>query len=50
MSEKRLGAVELRFAEIVWEHAPLSSTELVHLCASELGWKKSTTYTVLKKQ
>ena len=48
MSEKRLGAVELRFAEIVWEHAPLSSTELVHLCASELGWKTSTTYTVLK--
>ena len=49
MSEKRLGAVELRFAELVWEHAPLSSTELVRLCAAELGWKKSTTYTVLKK-
>ncbi len=49
MSEKRLGTVELKFAELVWEHAPISSTELVRLCAKELGWKKSTTYTVLKK-
>ncbi len=49
MSEKRLGTVELRFAELIWEHAPMTSTELVRLCASELGWKKSTTYTVLKK-
>ena len=49
MIEKRLGAVELRFAEIIWARAPLSSTELVRICASELDWKKSTTYTVLKK-
>ena len=49
MNDKRLGPVELRFAELIWEHAPISSTALVHLCASELGWKKSTTYTVLKK-
>ena len=49
MGGKRLGAVELRFAELIWEHAPLSSTELVRLCAAELDWKKSTTYTVLKK-
>ncbi len=49
MLEKRLGQVELRFAEIIWEHAPLSSAELVRLCAQELSWKKSTTYTVLKK-
>ena len=49
MSEKKLGAVELKFAELVWAHAPISSTELVRLCAKELGWKKSTTYTVLKK-
>ncbi len=49
MNEKPLGTVELRFAEIIWRHAPLSSSELVRLCASELGWKKSTTYTVLKK-
>lgn len=49
MNGKPLGAVELRFAEIVWQHAPLSSAELVRLCAAELDWKKSTTYTVLKK-
>lgn len=49
MDDIRLGAVEARFADIVWEHAPLSSGELVKLCAAQLEWKKSTTYTVLKK-
>lgn len=49
MEEMRLGAVESRFADIIWQHAPLPSGELVHLCERELGWKKSTTYTVLKK-
>ena len=45
----RLGAVESRFADIIWQNAPLPSGELVRLCEKELGWKKSTTYTVLKK-
>ena len=49
MSERKLGTVELKFAELVWANAPISSTALVRLCAKELGWKKSTTYTVLKK-
>lgn len=49
MDEPRLGAVEARFADIIWKNAPLSSGELVRLCADQLGWKKSTTYTVLKK-
>ncbi len=49
MEEKRLGAVEARFADIVWNNQPLSSGKLVELCKNELGWKKSTTYTVLKK-
>lgn len=49
MDESRLGAVESRFADLIWEHAPLSSGELVKLCQEELEWKKSTTYTVLKK-
>ena len=40
---------EYRFMQVVWAHAPLASGELVELCARELGWKKSTTYTVLKK-
>lgn len=49
MEEIKLGAVELRFAEIVWQSEPLTSGELVKRCATELNWKKSTTYTVLKK-
>ena len=49
MEELKLGVVEMQFAEIIWERAPLSSGELVKLCAERLNWKKSTTYTVLKK-
>lgn len=49
MEERKLGAVELHFAELIWQNAPITSGELVHLCARELEWKKSTTYTVLKK-
>ena len=49
MEEIKLGAVESRFADIIWRHEPLTSGELVRLCAQELEWKKSTTYTVLKK-
>lgn len=49
MEELRLGAVEARFADIVWQHAPLSTKELVKLCESELNWKRTTTYTVLHK-
>lgn len=40
---------EYRFCLILWEHEPVSSTELVRLCAEQLGWKKSTTYTVIKR-
>ena len=49
MEQTRLGAVEARFADIVWANAPLTSGQLVKLCEQELSWKKSTTYTVLKK-
>ena len=45
----KLGAVERKFAELVWDHAPLGSGELVKLCQTELNWKKPTTYTVLRK-
>ncbi len=45
----RLGYVEAQFADIVWENEPLSSRELVDICLERLEWKKSTTYTVLKK-
>ncbi len=40
---------EYRFLCILWEHEPVASPELVKLCNEELGWKKSTTYTVIKK-
>ena len=49
MEQNRLGTVEARFADIVWANAPLSSGQLVKLCEQELSWKKSTTYTVLKR-
>ena len=49
MEETRLGLVEARFADLVWQHAPVASGELVRLAADALDWKKSTTYTVLKK-
>ena len=44
MEELRLGVVESQFAEIIWSNEPL-----VKLCEQKLGWKKSTTYTVLKR-
>ena len=49
MTDYHLGEVEMRFAELIWANEPLGSGELVKLCAETLGWKKSTTYTVLKK-
>ncbi|MBQ3068839.1 MAG: BlaI/MecI/CopY family transcriptional regulator [Clostridia bacterium] len=49
MEERKLGTVEGRFADLIWSREPLGSGELVKLCEQELGWKKSTTYTVLKK-
>ena len=49
MEEMKLGLVESKFADMIWSHEPLTSRELVNLAQAELGWKKSTTYTVLKK-
>lgn len=40
---------EYRFMQVVWDAAPVASGHLVELCGEKLGWKKSTTYTVLKK-
>ena len=47
--ERKLGVVETQFAELIWAREPISSGELVKMCEKELNWKKSTTYTVLKK-
>ena len=49
MTDYKMGVVESRFADLIWENEPLSSGELVRLCGEKLDWKKSTTYTVLKK-
>ena len=45
----RLGMVEARFADIIWENAPMTTRALVEKCEQELNWKRTTTYTVLKK-
>ena len=49
MDELKLCESDYRFMDVIWENEPLPSRELVELCARELGWKKSTTYTTLKK-
>ncbi len=49
MEYKQLCESDYRLMSIIWDHEPLSSGELVTLCARQLGWKKSTTYTMLKK-
>ena len=49
MGDMKLGTIETRFAEIIWANAPLTTNQLIKLCADELEWKRTTTYTVLKK-
>ena len=49
MSEMKLGVIESQFADIIWHNEPIPSGDLVNICAKELSWKKSTTYTVLRK-
>jgi BlaI family penicillinase repressor len=49
MESLRIFDAEYRFMCIVWEKEPVGSTELVRLCQSEFGWKKSTTYSVIKR-
>ena len=49
MKDMKLGTIETRFAEIIWDNAPLTTNQLIKLCAEELEWKRTTTYTVLKK-
>lgn len=44
-----LGEVQAKFADLLWKNEPVASGELVKICEKELEWKKSTTYTVLRK-
>lgn len=49
MAEMKLAPVESRFADLIWQNEPLPSSQLVKLAEQTLEWKKSTTYTVLKR-
>ena len=49
MADIQLGVVESRFADIIWESEPVSSGDIVKMAESTLGWKKSTTFTVLRR-
>lgn len=49
MKNYQIGNIESRFADIIWENEPLSSSALVKICEEIFDWKKSTTYTVLKR-
>ena len=49
MTEMRLGAVEAKFADIIWNNEPLKPGELVKLAEAELNWKRTTTFTILKR-
>ncbi|AGA59581.1 MAG: BlaI/MecI/CopY family transcriptional regulator [Thermobacillus sp.] len=49
MEPPKLFEAEYKFACLVWDHEPINSTDLVRLSREQLGWKKSTTYTVLRK-
>ena len=49
MNDYKLFDGEYKFISVIWDSEPVNSTELVRLCAEKLGWKKSTTYTMLRK-
>ena len=49
MSTPKVFESEYRFCLIMWEHEPVKTTELVTLCGEQLGWKPTTTYTVIKR-
>jgi len=49
MDDYRLGEQETKFADLIWDSAPINSTDLVRLAADVMKWKKSTTYTMLRR-
>lgn len=49
MAELQLGEMEAKFAELIWTNAPIATVELVKRCEQALSWKRTTTYTVLKR-
>lgn len=49
MEDYKLGVVESKFADFIWDNEPMTTRELVDICTEELGWKRPTTYSVLRK-
>ena len=49
MPEMQLGVIESRFADLIWERVPVTTSEMVKLGEKEFGWKRTTTYTVFKR-
>lgn len=49
MAEYKLGEVESKFADIIWKNEPLTSRRLAQLAEESLNWKRTTTYTILKR-
>lgn len=49
MEAYKLGEMEARFADLIWEHAPIRSCDLTKLCERQFNWKRTTTYTMLKR-
>lgn len=49
MNDKKMGLLESRFADLVWGNEPLATSELVKQCEKAFSWKRTTTYTVLKR-
>ena len=49
MKDMKMGVIETRFAEIIWANEPVTTNQLTKLCLEQLEWKRTTTYTVLKK-
>ncbi|NLY70262.1 MAG: BlaI/MecI/CopY family transcriptional regulator [Clostridiales bacterium] len=49
MEKYKLGEMEQKFADLIWEHEPITTRELIELCAETFDWKRTTTYTMLKR-
>ena len=50
MSDKKMGLLESKFADFIWNNEPIASGQLVKMAEKELSWKSTTSYTVLKRQ
>ena len=49
LMEYKLGEIEMKFADLIWDNEPITSGELAKRCEAALHWKKSTTYTILRR-